>query len=78
MTQSRAESIVGSTASARPLDLYSDKTHRISGAEAGADVYLIRERRGAVGAVAEPFSESPPDGGESARERQGGDDLEGV
>ena len=61
-------------ASARSLDVHSDKTHRVSGAKAGADVYLVLGRRGAVGAFAEPFAESLADGGESAREVQGGDD----
>ena len=61
-------------ASARSLDIHSDKTHRMSGAKAGADVYPVRGRRGAVGAVAEPLAESLADGGESAREVQGGDD----
>ena len=56
------------------MDVHSDKTHRISGAKAGADVYLIREGRGAVGAVVEPLAEALSDGGESAREVQGGDD----
>ena len=42
--------------------------------ETGADIYLIRRRRGAVGAVAEPLAEPLPNGGESAREVQGGDD----
>ena len=34
MAQSRTESVVGSMASARPLDFHSDKTHRMSGAKA--------------------------------------------
>ena len=67
-------SVVGSAASARWLDFHSGKTHRVSGAKAGTDVYPVRGRRGAVGVVAEPPAESLPDGGESASERQGGDD----
>ena len=74
MAHSLSESIVGSMASARSPDFHSDRTHLISGAEAGADVYPIRGGRGADGAVAEPLAESLADGGESARERQGGDD----
>ena len=62
-------------ASARSLDVHSDKTHRVSGAKAGADVYPVGRRRGAVGAVVEPLAESLPDGGESAREGQSGDDC---
>ena len=42
--------------------------------ERGADVCPVGRWRGAVGAVAEPFAEALPDGGESAREVQGGDD----
>ena len=56
------------------MDVHSDKTHRVSGAKAGAVVYLIRGRRGAVGAVVETLSEALANGGESAREVQGGDD----
>ena len=74
MTQIQSESVVGFMASVMSLDVHSDKTHRVSGAKAGADVYLIRRRRGAVDAVVEPLSESLPNGGESAREGQGGDD----
>ena len=43
MTHGRSESVVGSMASARSLDVHSDKTHRMSGA---------------VGDVAEPLSEA--------------------
>ena len=64
MAHSLSESVVGSMASARSLDVHSDKTHRVSGAKAGEDVYLIRGWRGAVGAVAEPLAESLADGGE--------------
>ena len=74
MAQSLSESVVGSMASARSLDFHSDKTHLISGAKAGADVYLILGRRGAVGPVAEPLAETLPNGGEPAYEGQGGDD----
>ena len=74
MAQSRSESVVGSMASARSLDFHSDRTRLISGAKAGADVYLILGRRGAVGAVVEPLAETLPNGGESAYEGQGGDD----
>ena len=52
-------------ASARALDVHSDKTHRMSGTKAGAE---------RSDPVAEPLSEALADGGESARERQGGDD----
>ena len=65
MTRSRSESVVGSMASARSLDVHGDKTHRMSGAKAGADVYPVRGRRGAVGAVAEPLAGALADGGES-------------
>ena len=74
MAQSRSESVVGSMASARSPDFHSERTHLISGAKAGADVYLILGRRGAVGPVAEPLAETLADDGESAREVQGGDD----
>ena len=66
MTRSLSESIVGSMASARSLDVHSDKTHRMSGAKAGAE---------RSDPVAEPLSEALADGGESARERQSGDDC---
>ena len=49
-------SVVGSMASARSLDFHSGKTHLVSGAEAGADVCLIRRGRGAVSPVAEPLA----------------------
>ena len=74
MAQSLSESVVGAVASASALDFHRDKTHRVSGAKAGADVYPVGRGCGAVCAVAEPFSEALADGGESARERQGGDD----
>ena len=58
MAQSLSESVVESMASAMSLDVHSDKTRRVSGAKAGADVYpVVRGRRGAVGAVAEPLAE---------------------
>ena len=67
MTRNRSESVVGSMARARSLDVHSDKTHRMSGAKAGADVCPLGQRRGAVGAVAEPLAESLPDGGKAMR-----------
>ena len=67
MTHSRSESVVGSMASARSLDVHSDKTRRMSGAKRART--SIR-----FGDGAEPFSESLLDGGESTGERQGGDD----
>ena len=45
-------SVVESMASAMSLDFHSDKTHRVSGAKAGADVYLVGRGRGAVDSVA--------------------------
>ena len=74
MARILSESVVGSMASARPLDVHSAKTRRMSGAKAGADVCPVRRRRGAVGPVADPLAETLPDGGESAREGRGGDD----
>ena len=56
MTQSRSESVAGYMASARSPDVHSDKTRRMSGAKAGADVYQVGRRRGADGAVAEPLA----------------------
>ena len=68
MTRSLSESIVESMASGavagRPQR--QDPSHQRG--EAGADVYLIRGWRGAVGAAAEPLAEALPDGGESACE----------
>ena len=74
MAQSRSESVVGSMASGEVAGLPQRQNPSHERGEAGADVYLIRGWRGAVGAVAEPLAESLADGGESAREVQGGDD----
>ena len=73
--RSSSDSVVGSMASARSFDFHSDRTHLISGAKAGADVCLIRGRRGAVGAVAEPLAEPLSGGGESAHEGELGGDC---
>ena len=67
MRRSRSESVVGYMASEMALDVHGDKTHRMSGAKAGADVCPVRGwRRATLGGA--------PDGGESAREVQVGDD----
>ena len=67
MRRSLSESVVGSMASASSMDVHSDKTHRMSGAKAGADVCPLGRRRGAVGAVAEPLAEALADGGKATR-----------
>ena len=74
MTRNLSASVIGSTANAEVvgLPLRQDPSHQRG--EAGEDVYPVGGWRGAVGSVVEPFSESSPDGGESAREAQGGDD----
>ena len=58
-----------------PFDSHSDKTRLISGAKAGADVCLIRRRRGAVGSVAEPLAAALSGGGESSHAGEIGGDC---